>query len=107
MACHPSTGLGFSRARRPVDVSDKFGERFGTTALVSAISAVLVFVLLFPSYGFDTDPPECFSPFGYVVPCGLGPDQSHGVGFAVVGAVLSAALVAIGSATGRRERDRN
>jgi len=81
--------------------------RFGTTALASALAAVVVFVLLFPSWGNDSDPPECFSVFGYVVPCGFGPEQSHGVGFALAGAVLSAALIGVGSALGRRERARN
>lgn len=75
--------------------------------MVSALAAVVVFVLLFPSEGIETDPPECFSLFGYVVPCGFGPEQTHGVGFALAGAVLSAALVGVGSAVGRQERARS
>ncbi|MFP5331096.1 MAG: hypothetical protein ACLGHX_01835 [Acidimicrobiia bacterium] len=71
----------------------------GMTVLVAA---VIVFVLLLPVSGQDSDPPECFSVFGYVVPCGLGPDQPHGEGFAIVGAVVAAGLVLIGSAVVRR-----
>lgn len=81
--------------------------RFRTAGLVSVVAGLVVFVLLFPYAGADTDPPECWSVFGYVVPCGFGPQQSHGVGFAVAGAVLAAALVGIGSAVGRREPARD
>jgi hypothetical protein len=71
---------------------------------VSALfTALVVFVLLVPVRGNDSDPPECFSAFGYVVPCGLGPEQSHGSGFAFAGAVLGASLVGIGAAAGRRD----
>lgn len=80
--------------------------RFGVTAAVSALAAAVVFVLLFPYGGNDSDPPECFSVFGYVVPCGFGPEQSQGIAFAVAGAVLAAALVGVGSAAGRWERTR-
>ena len=79
---------------------------FGTTALVAALAAVAVFVMLFPVSMQDSAPPECHSMFTYVVPCGLGPDQSQGIGFALVGAVLAAALVGAGSAVGRYERRR-
>lgn len=70
-------------------------------AVAAALAAAAVFGLLLPWSGNDSDPPECFSSFGYVVPCGLGPEQPHGVGFALVGAVLAAALVGIGWAAGR------
>lgn len=76
-------------------------------SVVAALaSAVIVFVLLLPASGQDSDPPECFSVFGYVVPCGLGSDQPHGVGFAAAGSVVAVALVLVGSAVGRRQRDR-
>ena len=78
-------------------------KRFRLTLLASLLAAVLVFALLLPTGGNDSDPPECFSMFGYVVPCGFGPEQSQGIGFALSGAVLAAALVGIGSAAGRRE----
>lgn len=81
--------------------------RFGVTAVVSALAALLVFVLLFPSHGIDSNPPECYSVLDYVVPCGLGPQQSQGIGFALAGAGLSTALVVVGSAVGRRERARS
>ena len=65
---------------------------------------MVVFVLLVPSGGNDSDPPECFSWFGYVVPCGFGPDQQpSGSGFAAAGAVVGALLVVGGSAVGRRD----
>jgi hypothetical protein len=54
-----------------------------------------------------TDPPECSSYFGYVVPCGLGSEQDHGAGFAVAGAIAAALLVIGGSAAGRQDRDRS
>ena len=73
------------------------------TAIASFVAAVLVFALLVPTSGHDSDPPECFAMLGYVVPCGFGPDQSQGMGFALSGAVLAAVLVGIGSAVGRRE----
>lgn len=79
---------------------------FRSTALVAALAAVFVFVLLVPFSGNDSDPPECFSVFGYVVPCGFGPEQRHGSGFALGGAVVAAGLVCVGSAVGRRERSR-
>jgi hypothetical protein len=79
-------------------------KRYRATALAAALAAFVVFVLLIPTGGNDTDPPECYSVFGYVVPCGLGPEQAHGAGFAGAGALLSAALIAIGSAAGRRDR---
>lgn len=54
---------------------------------VAAIAAV--YVLLSPSSGVDTDPPECYSSFGYVVPCADG----LWVGVALVAAVASGAIV--------------
>lgn len=78
-------------------------KRFRLTAIASLVAAVLVFALLLPTGGSDTDPPECFSMFGYVVPCGPGPEQSQGMGLALAGAVLAAALVGVGSAVGRKE----
>ncbi len=75
-----------------------------STAIAAVLGAIAVFVLLLPVSGNDSDPPECFSWLDYVVPCGLGPDQSHGMGFAIVGAVIAAGLVIVGSVVGRRER---
>lgn len=73
------------------------------TSLIVAVplAAVVVFVLLLPWSGNDSDPPECFSVFGYVVPCGLGPDQEHGAAFALSGAVLAAGLITVGAVLGR------
>ncbi len=73
------------------------------TVVASFVATVLVFALLVPTSGNDSDPPECFSMLGYVVPCGFGPDQSQGMGFALAGAIVAATLIVIGSAVGRRE----
>lgn len=78
--------------------------RFRMTGFAAVCAFVVVFVLLVPMSGVDTDPPECFSLFGYVVPCGLGPDQAEGIGFALAGGVVAAGLIGVGSAVGRRER---
>jgi hypothetical protein len=80
-------------------------KRITSTAIAGSLAALSVLVLLLPMRGNDSDPPECFAWLGYVVPCGLGPDQSHGMGFAIAGAVIAAALVVVGSVVGRRERD--
>lgn len=71
--------------------------------LTAAGAAVLIFFLLLPYTGNDSDPPECFSVFEYVVPCGLGPEQEQGIDFALAGAVLAAVAVGAGSLVGRRE----
>jgi hypothetical protein len=81
-------------------------KRFRSTALAASLSALIAFVLLLPSRGIDSDPPECYSYFGYVVPCGLGPQQDHGAGFAGAGAVAVALATVGGSVAGRRDRDR-
>ena len=65
-----------------------------------------MFILLFPAYGNDSDPPECFSVLTYVVPCGFGHEQSEGAEFAGLGAVAAVGLVVGGAAAGRRDRDR-
>ena len=81
--------------------------RHGATALAAALAGLAVFVLLLPYSGNDSDPPECFSLLGYVVPCGLGPEQAHGIGFAVAGGIVAVALVGLGSALGRRQSARH
>ena len=78
--------------------------RFGGVAAAASFAGVMGFVLLIPQGGADTDPPECWSYFGYVVPCGLGPEQEHGAGFAFAGAVVAAILVVAGWAVGRAKR---
>lgn len=45
----------------------------------------LALILLFPASGVDTDPPQCFSTFGYTVPCGSG--LSFATGVVVAGAL--------------------
>jgi hypothetical protein len=39
------------------------------TIVVGLLAGVVVLVLLFPGSGIDRQPPECYSMFGYVVPC--------------------------------------
>ena len=73
-------------------------KRFRATVLAAVFGAVVAFVLLIPSGGIDTAPPECYSYFGYVVPCGWG--------FAGVGALVAALLVVGGSVAGRHDRQR-
>lgn len=48
----------------------RVGSRPTTKTIVTAILAGLaVLALLFPASGIDTLPPECYSMFGYAVPC--------------------------------------
>jgi len=56
--------------------------------LSAAAGGVLVFLLLLPTSGIDTDPPECYSIFGYVVPCGAG----LSLGLALAGLVVAGAV---------------
>lgn len=76
-----------------------------STVITAVLAAIAVFVLLLPMSGNDSDPPECFAWLDYVVPCGLGPEQPDGMGFALAGSVIAAGLVVVGSLVGRRERD--
>lgn len=39
------------------------------TIVVALLAGLVVLVLLFPGGGIDRQPPECYSMFGYVVPC--------------------------------------
>jgi hypothetical protein len=76
--------------------------RTRSTIVTAVCAALVVFFLLLPWSGNDSDPPECFSVLGYVVPCGPGSEQQHGPGFAFAGALVAAGLVGTGSAVGRR-----
>lgn len=78
-------------------------KRPSASSVAAVLAAVIVFVLLLPVRGNDSDPPECFAWLDYVVPCGLGPEQQHGMGFAFAGAGLAAVLVLVGSVVGRRQ----
>lgn len=69
-----------------------------TVRLVAAfVAGFAVLLLLFPYSGDDSDPPTCFSVFGYVVPCGGGFALAAAAGTAVVAGL---ALFALGR--GRR-----
>jgi hypothetical protein len=39
------------------------------TIVVALLAGLAVVVLLVPGSGIDRQPPECYSVFGYVVPC--------------------------------------
>lgn len=52
---------------------------------VASLAGLVVLVLLFPGSGISTLPPECYSAFGYTVPCGGG--------LAIAAAVAMAGLV--------------
>jgi len=61
-------------------------------------SGFLVILLLLPTSGIDTNPPVCYSTFGYTVPCGSG---------LAFGAALVVGLIVGGvtyRALGRRSR---
>jgi drug/metabolite transporter (DMT)-like permease len=70
-------------------------KRLRWTIICAAVAFVGGFALVVPLSGIDTDPPECYSGLGYVVPCGSG--------FAASVAVAAALLVALGSLVARRE----
>jgi len=56
---------------------------------VAILAGIVVLVLLFPASGVDTRPPECYSAFGYTVPCGAGWSLAAGAATAgVVGVLL-------------------
>jgi len=50
-----------------------------------SVAGFAVLLLLFPGSGIDRQPPECYSMFGYTVPCDGG--------LAVVAAAATAGLV--------------
>jgi hypothetical protein len=39
------------------------------TIVIALLAGLVVLLLLFPGSGIDRQPPECYSMFGYVVPC--------------------------------------
>lgn len=66
------------------------GRRAIWPAIAVALStAVLVHVLLATTSGIDTQPPECYSYFGYVVPCSSG----LWVGLALAAGAVAGAVV--------------
>ncbi len=40
-----------------------------STLVIALVAGFVALLLLFPASGVDTLPPECYSMFGYVVPC--------------------------------------
>jgi len=63
---------------------------------VALLAGVAAFVLLLPIAGVDTDPPECWSMFGYTVPCGFALGMFAG----------AAVFLLVGLAFWRRSRHR-
>lgn len=57
-------------------------------AVLTVLAGLVVLVLLFPASGVDTQPPECYSVFGYSVPCGDGVAVAAGAAVAAVIGVL-------------------
>jgi hypothetical protein len=55
---------------------------------IAVLAGLVVLVLLFPVSGVDTQPPECYSVFGYSVPCGDGVAVAAGAAVAAVIGVL-------------------
>ena len=51
---------------------------------IAMLAGLVVLVLLFPASGVDTQPPECYSVFGYTVPCGGGVAVAAGTATAAV-----------------------
>jgi hypothetical protein len=70
-------------------------KRLRWSMILAAAAFVGAFALLVPASGIDTEPPECYSAIGFVVPCGSG--------FAAIGALTAALLVIGGSIAGHLE----
>ena len=64
--------------------------RDGWVAIKSAAAVgILINFLVHLNSGVDTDPPECYSVIGYVVPCNRGIAYPLALaGFAIVGVVV-------------------
>ena len=51
---------------------------------IALLAGLVVLVLLFPGSGIDRQPPECYSVFGYTVPCEAGWAVAAGAATAAV-----------------------
>jgi hypothetical protein len=69
---------------------DRQGRRWTLAKLaIASLAGLVVFVLLFPGSGVTPQPPQCYSVFGYSVPCESGVAAAAGVATAgVVGLLL-------------------
>lgn len=57
--------------------------------VIALLAGLVVLVLLFPASGVMPLPPQCFSVFGYSVPCESGVAVAAGLGIAgIVGLLL-------------------
>lgn len=69
---------------------------FAVAWVVASLTIGLVtFLLLFPFSGADTNPPVCYSVFGYVVPCDAEGSVAVGVGTALVLTVVVMVTLAV------------
>lgn len=76
--------------RAPMEAGRRVGGWSALAILAVAVATGFgVLMLLFPTGGIDTDPPQCFSTFGYTVPCGAELSFVSGL---VVAVVLNFAL---------------
>ena len=66
--------------------------RLVADTIIATAAGLLVLILLAPTSGVDTRPPECTSAFGYPVPCGWGLSVGAAVAATVVAAVVLTAL---------------
>ena len=66
--------------------------RLVADTIVATVAGLLLLILLAPTSGVDTQPPECASALGYPVPCGWGLSVGAAVATAVVAAVVLTAL---------------
>ncbi len=59
------------------------------TGVLAFGAGFVVFLLLAPMSGIDTDPPQCFSAFDYRVPCGAGLSLAAGAATATALGLLA------------------
>ncbi len=81
-------GRGKARVRR-VALVTLGALKSGVKSAVPLVAGLVVLVLLAPASGVDTQLPQCWSVFGYGVPCGAGLSLAAGAATAgVVGLAL-------------------
>lgn len=59
------------------------------TGVLAFGAGFVVFILLAPMSGIDTDPPQCFSAYDYDVPCGAGLSLAAGAATAAALGLLA------------------
>ncbi|CAN5506899.1 hypothetical protein BH20CHL7_BH20CHL7_13350 [soil metagenome] len=82
--------MGIAQVSRPGTATQRGSDRHDEEDIAIALLAgLVVLVLLFPASGIDPIPPQCYSAFGYVVPCADG----LAVGAAIATAAMAGALL--------------